>query len=260
MMKPDAPSAGLTPKQQRFVAEYLIDLNGTKAAIRAGYSARTANEQAVALLKHPGIAATIDAAKIARFERLDVDADYVLQRLFAEAQADLADLYTHAGDLKPVDEWPPIWRTGLVAGLDIEALYDGYGKDRVQIGVVKKLRLSDRLRRIELIGKHIRVNAFQDTVQHNGLDGLADRLARAKARIIAAGTEDTAVDIASVASATPSNTEQDQPRPEPVAREATPPPQAAPTPPPRIHRPIMPAAPWPDFSGPVQTDYDPLKD
>ncbi|MET3843464.1 hypothetical protein [Bradyrhizobium sp. OAE829] len=52
-------------------------------------------------------------------------------------------------------------------------------KDRVQIGETRKLRLSDRMRRLELIGKHIRFKAFEETVNVKGLDTLADRLERA---------------------------------------------------------------------------------
>ncbi len=176
----------LTPRQQRFAAEYLLDLNGTKAAIRAGYSPRSANEQAVLLLRHSGIMALIDAGKAERSDRLNVDADYVLQRLVEECNADLADLYDDkTGDILPIERWPLVWRRGLVAGVEIEALYDGNGAERRQIGQVKKLRLSDCLRRLELIGKHVAVNAFQEQVAIKGLDGLADRLERATRRMAA---------------------------------------------------------------------------
>lgn len=169
----------LTARQQRFVEEYLRDLNATQAAERAGYSKRTANEQAAQLMKHPEIIAAIDAAKSDRSERTGVSADWVLRRLVEEAQADLADLYDAKGDLRPIAEWPPIWRQGLVQGIEINALYEGHGEDRVQIGEMKKIRLSDRVRRIELIGKHVRINAFQEQVAVTGLDGLGERLNRA---------------------------------------------------------------------------------
>lgn len=152
------------------------------APVNAGYSKRTADKQGPRLQANPGVKAAIDAGKVKRSEKLEVDAEWMLQRLVAEVEADLADLYTDSGDIKPIDEWPEIWRQGLVAGLEVEALYEGIGKDRVQIGQVKKVRLSDRLRRLELIGKHIRVNAFQETVNVKGLDTLADRMERAKQR------------------------------------------------------------------------------
>jgi phage terminase small subunit len=173
----------LTPKQQRFVENYLLDLNATQAAIRAGYSARTANQQGSRLLENEDVRKAIDAGKEKRSEKTETDAAWVLKRLVAEAEADLADLYTEAGDLKPIDEWPEIWRQGLVAGVEIDALFDGVGEDRIQIGHTKRIKLSDRLRRLELIGKHVRVNAFQDQVNVSGVEGLADRLERAKQRM-----------------------------------------------------------------------------
>ena len=186
-MTPDAPMPVLTPKQQRFVEEYLLDMCAGKAAARAGFSRKTANQQGHILLDHPGIKAAIDAAKLKRSEQTGVDAEWVLRRLVAEAEADLADLYTDAGDLKPVEAWPEIWRQGLIAGVEIEALFEGSGDDRIQVGYVKKLKLSDRVRRLELIGKHVRVNAFQDQVVVNAVEGLADRLVRARQRMDSKG-------------------------------------------------------------------------
>lgn len=114
-----------------------------------------------------------------------VDADWVLRRRVEEVEADMADLFKKDGDLKPVDQWPLIWRQGLVNGLDIDSLFGGSGSDRVQIGEVKRIRLSERLRRIELIGKHIKVNAFQDQHAHSGLDTLVEQMRRSEARAFA---------------------------------------------------------------------------
>ncbi|MET3853050.1 terminase small subunit [Rhizobium sp. OAE497] len=175
----------MTPRQERFVDEYLKDLNGTKAAIRAGFSRHSAKDQASQMLANPEIAAAVDAAKVARSHRTGIDADWVLTRLAEEVEADLADLYNDDGSLLPVEEWPLIWRQGLVSGFDVEELFGGKGEERKQVGIVRKLRLSDRLKRLELIGKHINVNAFQDTVEVRGLSALADRLDRAHKRLAA---------------------------------------------------------------------------
>lgn len=169
----------LTPKQQRFVDEYLIDLNALQAAIRAGYSEKTAGQIGFENLNKPEIQAEIDAALDRRSRETQIDANWVLKRLAAEAEADVADLYGPDGQLLPVKEWPLIWRQGLVAGIDVEEIK----VDGTKMGEVKKIRLSDRIRRLELIGKHVRVNAFQEVVQHKGLEGLADRLARAAKRL-----------------------------------------------------------------------------
>lgn len=167
----------LTPKQQRFVDEYLIDLNATQAAVRAGYSERTANQQGPRLLENGDISAAIDAAKVERSNFTGTDAEWVLRRLVAEAEADLADIYNENGSIKPLHEWPPIWRQGLVAGIKHQELRDSDGNRTGEF--VVDIKISDRVRRLELIGKHIRVNAFQEQVAVSGLDGLADRIRRA---------------------------------------------------------------------------------
>ena len=71
----------LTPKQQRFVDEYLVDLNATQAAIRAGYSAKTANEQGNRLLANVSVQKAIQEAMSARSERTKIDQDYVVNNL-----------------------------------------------------------------------------------------------------------------------------------------------------------------------------------
>lgn len=174
--------SGLTAKQQRFVDEYLLDLNATQAAIRAGYSKNTAEKIGSENLRKPDIARAIDAAKLARSEQTKIDAAWVLKRLVEEAEADIADLYEDNGNIKPVKEWPEIWRKGLVTGIEVEELFEGRGEDREHIGCIRKLKTSERVKRVELIGKHVAVNAFQDVVQHKGLEGLAARLDRARKR------------------------------------------------------------------------------
>lgn len=75
----------MTPKQNRFVDEFLVDLNATQAAIRAGYSARTAEQQGPRLLGNVEIAAAVQAAQQARSERLQITQDDVLRGLRREA-------------------------------------------------------------------------------------------------------------------------------------------------------------------------------
>lgn len=145
----------LTAKQARFAEEYIIDLNATQAAIRVGYSEKTAYSQGQRLLKKVEVKTAIDAALAKRSERTKITADWVLQRLVDEVEADLADLFDENGKTKPVHEWPEVFRTGLVAGIEVSELLEGAGK-------VSKFKLSDRLKRIELIGKHVDINAFRD--------------------------------------------------------------------------------------------------
>ncbi len=154
----------MTPKQQRFVEEYLIDLNATQAAIRAGYKHPDNGRQ---LLTKTHVAEAVAVAQAKRSERTKIDADWVLARLAGEATADLADLYDENGGLKPIAEWPLVWRQGLVAGLDVDEEF----KDGEKQGQVTKVKLSDRIKRLELIGKHVDVQAFAERHEHTGKAG-----------------------------------------------------------------------------------------
>jgi len=84
--------ADLTPKQQRFVAEYLVDLNATQAATRAGYSPKTAEQQGYQLLKKTSVAAAIAKAQAKRSAKLEIQADFVLSRWAEIADADPNEL------------------------------------------------------------------------------------------------------------------------------------------------------------------------
>lgn len=165
----------LTPKQAAFVREYLIDLNATQAATRAGYSAKTANEQGARLLANVSVRSHLEAAQQKRAERTEVDAEWVLRRLATEAGADMADLYDENGNLRSIHEWPKVWRTGLVVGVETVQERDGTDEDgKPQYVTVRKVKLSDRLKHVELIGKHIGVGAFRDRLELGAAQSLVD--------------------------------------------------------------------------------------
>lgn len=88
----------MTPKQRRFVEEYLIDLNGTQAAIRAGYSARTANEQAARLLANVSIMSEVRVAMAKRSQRVGITQDEVLREYRRLALSDMRRLMTWDAD------------------------------------------------------------------------------------------------------------------------------------------------------------------
>lgn len=170
----------ITAKEYRFCQEYLIDLNGAQAAIRAGYSRHTARQQGSRLLTDADIISTIDEMKAERSEKTGIDAAWLLKRLAEEAEADILDIYGENGELLPVDEWPLVWRQGLVSSIDVEIIR---APDGTEMGIIKKIKVSDRIRRLELIGKHVSVKAFEERVAVTGLDALAERLERAAERM-----------------------------------------------------------------------------
>lgn len=144
--------AKLTPKQQRFVEEYLIDLNGTQAAIRAGYSQKTANQIAAEYLAKPNIAYAVAAAMAARSARTGVTQDRVVRELARIAFVDPTAV---------VD-----FRTGMVrSGLtdDDRAVLAGVKVKDSDNGTEREVKLADKLKALELLGKHL--NLFTDAVQ-----------------------------------------------------------------------------------------------
>lgn len=165
---------GLNVKQLRFVDEYLKDLNGKQAAIRAGYAPNSAEVQASQLLSHPKVSLVVARRMEERAKETQIDAAWLLERLAAEAQADANDLYDTEGHFKPVSEWPLIWRQGLVAGIEMGDVTIGTGRRAKTVRRPVKVKLSDRAKRLELVGKHVGVQAFRDRVDH-GLTAEAEK-------------------------------------------------------------------------------------
>ena len=92
--KTETSEEKLNDRQARFVYEYQIDYNGTQAAIRAGYSPHTAQEQASRLLKHPLVKQMIETSEQARLKRLEISADRIRNELAKIAFANMADYAT----------------------------------------------------------------------------------------------------------------------------------------------------------------------
>ena len=155
----------LTPRQSMFVKEYLVDLNATQAAIRAGYSPRTAQEQSARLLSKAIVSDAVAAGMAKRAAKVEINADYVLARLAEIDRMDVLDIMNDDMTLKPVSAWPSSWRRYL-SGFDVAEMKDGQDA----IGVLKKIKWPDKVKNLELLGKHIGVGAFSEKVQLSGPD------------------------------------------------------------------------------------------
>lgn len=185
------PDTGLTDREERFVelVAYNPDMNYSDAYREAYSTARmkpeTVNNKAHELAHKAHIRARIAELRLERAERTKIDADWLLKRLAEEATADMADLYTESGSLKPVHEWPLIWRQGLVQGVEVQQEFIYEDGERIPDGVVIKVRQSDRAKRLEMIGKHIDVMAFKEQKEVT-VNGLAEGLKLARERAKAA--------------------------------------------------------------------------
>lgn len=179
MPAPKTPK--LYPKQKRFAEEYIKDLNGKEAAIRAGYSQRTAEQIAYQLLQKPHVLAFVAELQGKRSQRTALDADYVLRRLAEIDQMDFIDIMDDDMGLKPLSQWPKVWRQYL-SSFELAELFEGRGDDRTMVGVLKKIKWPDKVKNLELLGKHVSINAFRDRVDVNVNISLADRMRKARER------------------------------------------------------------------------------
>ncbi|HCF2109404.1 TPA: terminase small subunit [Pseudomonas aeruginosa] len=144
----------LTKKQRLFVDEYLIDLNATQAAIRAGYSTRRATEIGYQLLQRPEVAQAIQAAMAERSKRTKVEADYVIRRLREIDEMDVLDILEDDGSFRSIRDWPKASRQFL-SGIEVAELFEGRGDDRRIAGVLRKVKWPDKLRNLELLSRHV---------------------------------------------------------------------------------------------------------
>ena len=125
----------LNPKQQLFVQEYLVDMNATQAAIRAGYSEATAHSQGPRLLEHAEVRKEIEKGQAERAARIQINAQWVLEKA-----VEVHTLAKESGNLSAANK------------------------------------------SLELIGKHIGVQAFKELIEHSGTLNIAERIANARKR------------------------------------------------------------------------------
>lgn len=187
----------LTAKQKAFVAEYLIDLNATQAAIRAGYSEKTAYSIGNENLSKPEISDAIAAAQLERSRRTEITQDMVVTELAKVGFSDLRSALKQDGTLVGANEWDDSF-AGAVASFEVikkpSGDFDDDGKPIMH--QVHKIKTWDKISALEKIGKHL--GMFRDVIEHTGADGaplipeLSDtEVARRMAFILAKGLEDS---------------------------------------------------------------------
>ena len=158
--------ARLTEKQARFVEEYLVDLNATQAAIRAGYSEKTARSVGCENLTKPDIQEAIKSAMSLRSERTEITQDMVLRELAAIGFSRITD-YVNI-------------KNGVVELNDTSSLTDSQNAAIASIKEGKfgiELKNYDKLRALELLGQHLGMfNGKSDSDENVPDDGFVDAL------------------------------------------------------------------------------------
>lgn len=180
----------LTAMQEAYAQEYTkCPENQTQAAINAGFSPNTAAVKASVMMRDERIQKRIAELMEERNKRLRVSADYVLLRLVEIDQMDVIDILNDDGTLKPIREWPKIWRTTL-SGFDLSSTIMNMDETSIET-ILKKIKWPDKVKNLELIGKHVDVNAFKERLEVSGTVTIADRMAKARRRVkeLAGGEE-----------------------------------------------------------------------
>lgn len=155
----EKPKRELTNKQKMFVKEYMVDLNATQAAIRAGYSAKTATWIGPQLIGKTHVAQAIQAEMDKRAAKIDVTAEKVIAELAKMAFANLQDFYDKNGSLKDIHSLPR----------DVAAALSQVETNLTEACAVRKVKLHDKRGALELLGKHLKL--FTDRIEHSGTDG-----------------------------------------------------------------------------------------
>lgn len=152
-----------------FAREYVIDMNGSRAAIAAGYSEAAAKEQASRLLTKANIRKRIDELLSKRASRLEVKADKVLEEISRLAFTNMQD-FIRVQDGDAYVDLSALTRdqAAAIQEVTVDEYTEGRGEEKRDVKRIK-IKLHDKRGSLELLGKNLKL--FADRVEHTGLDG-----------------------------------------------------------------------------------------
>ena len=158
----------MTDAQKRFCDEYLTDLNATRAYKVAYLRCKkdeTANVNGSKLLRNAKVQEYISEKMKEREKRTEITQDMVIKELAKIAFLDIRKLYTENGQLKNIADMDSE-TAGAISSLETLEEYEGYGEDREKIGDTQKVKLLDKTKALELLGKHL--GMFKEKVTIDG--------------------------------------------------------------------------------------------
>lgn len=145
----------LTTKQQRFVAEYLVDHNATQAAIRAGYSAKTAQVISAENLSKPIIQTALQEALQKQQARTEITADWTLKEIHKLAKFNAKKLFNSDGSLIPIQDLDDD-TAACIGGVDVSKSVSGSGEDR-EVEIIKKVKIWDKGQALDKLARHFKL-------------------------------------------------------------------------------------------------------
>lgn len=167
----------MNAKHERFIVEYLKDLNASKAYVRAGYAKAGAGQSAEKLLKKPEIKAAIAKAQAKVLEVAQITAQRTIDEMGTLAFSNVADYFDAEGNLLPIHQLP---RHVTAAIAQFEVIMKNAAGGDGKIDRVLKVKSWDKTRALEMLGKHFKL--LSDVVQLEASDKLIEALYQGRAR------------------------------------------------------------------------------
>jgi phage terminase small subunit len=146
----------LTVRDRRFIDELEKDWNATRAAIAIGFSEKSAGPRGWEYRHKPLIQAELERRMAERLQKMGVHAERVLQELVRIGLSDIRKIFNDDGSLKSITNLDDETAAAL-ASVEVFEEFAGRGEDRVQIGLTKKVKVFDKVRALELLGKHLKL-------------------------------------------------------------------------------------------------------
>ncbi len=162
---------GVTPQQELFCNEFIKDLNATQAALRAKYSKNGARTTASKLLAKDNIQQLIYELNQERLKAVKIDANFVLEELHKIATSDVAEIFDENGKMKNIHDVPPIIRRAI-SSIETVEYFEGMGRDREQVGEIKKIKLWSKDKALENLGKHLKLFTEKHEIESKTLEDI----------------------------------------------------------------------------------------
>lgn len=168
-------------RHEAFCREYCVDRNGTAAAARAGFSPKTARQQANRLMSNPQIRDRIAELSAQLLRQTDITAERVMRELANLAFSDVRRLYDERGNLLPVHKLDDE-AAAAVAGIEVETRWEGRGDEAIPV-TVRKIRRFDKVGPLKVLAQHFKIVGAEEAEGVNALAAeLAARLKAARLR------------------------------------------------------------------------------
>lgn len=164
-------------KHEAFALQFVIDLNGKQAAIRAGYSPKTAEVQASKLLRIPKVRARIDELKAKRAERVELKAENVIRELMRLGFSDLAEIFSKEGQLRAFRDIPEETRRAI-SSIKVKSHREP-GDEDIEVWTTE-FKLWDKPASLGMLAKHLKL--LTDKIEVSADESFAETLRLARER------------------------------------------------------------------------------